>query len=67
MIHGGNGTKFLFSAKLSTSCYKQMLEMKKGCSVQFFSNNTDWIFSNWPKVLISGQLLKFETTFYISI
>lgn len=43
-----------------------MLEMKKGCSVQFFSNETDWMSSNWPKVLISGQLLTFQTTLYIS-
>ena len=56
----------LFGAKLSTLCNKQMLEMKKGCSVQFFSNDTEWMSSNWPKVLISGQLLTFETTFYIT-
>lgn len=55
----------LFGAELSTSCNKLMLEMKKGCSVQFFSNDTDQMSSNWPKVMTSGQLLTFETTFYI--
>lgn len=65
MIHGGNVTVSLFSDELSTTCNKQMLKMKEGCSVQFFSNDTIWMSSNWPKVLIPGLLLIFET-FYIS-
>lgn len=65
MIHGGNVTVSLFGDELSTSYNKQMLKMKKGCSAQFFSNDTGWMSSNWPKVLISGLLLTFETL-YIS-
>lgn len=65
MIHGENVTMSLFGVK-STSCNKQMLEMKKGYSVQSFSNDKEWMSSNWPKVLIFGQLLTFQTTFYIS-
>lgn len=66
MIHGDNVTMSLFSAKLSTLCNKQMLEKRKGYSVQFFSNDKDWMSSNWPKVLIFGQLLTFQITFYVS-
>lgn len=66
MIHGDNVAMSLFSAKLSTSHNKQMLKMKKGYSVQFFSNDKDWMSSNWPEVLIFGQLLTFQTIFYIT-
>ena len=65
MIHEGNKTMSLFGVKLSTSCNKQMLKMSRGCSVQFFSNDTDWMSKLAPD-LISGQLLTFETTFYVS-
>lgn len=50
MIHEGNITKSLFGVKLSTSCNKQMLKMRRGCSVQFFSNDTDWMSSNWLQI-----------------